>query len=160
MEEMRAMRRSERAMSSEDVEMILETGEYGILTIVLSNEFPYGVPVNYIYHENAIYIHCAPQGQKIDAIGSGTKASFTIVNRSKVISEKFTSSFESVVAFGTAEVIAPNPSGRAILEGFIRKYAPKDLEAGYRYADNSHMKTALIKFSIEHITGKCNNKGW
>lgn len=160
MQEMRPMRRNDREVSNEEIATILRTGEYGVLAMTLSNEFPYAVPVNYIYQENAIYIHCASQGQKIDAIGSDAKACFTIVNRSKVVAEKFTSSYESVIAFGKAEIIAPSAEGKAVLEGFIRKYAPDHLEAGYKYVDTDHMKTALIKLSIEHITGKCNNKGW
>jgi len=160
MSEMRQMRKGDRALSSEVITSILETGEYGVLAINLPNEFPYAVPVNYIYQDNAIYIHCAPEGQKVDAIGSGAKASFTIVKRSKVVAEKFTSSYESAIVFGKAEIITPNPESEAILRAFIKKYAPNHLEAGYKYANKDHMKVALIKLTIEHATGKCNNKGW
>ena len=47
-----------QVLTSEEIKMILNSSEWGVLSTSNDN-FPYGVPVNYVYIEedNALYIH-------------------------------------------------------------------------------------------------------
>ena len=45
----REMRRKDRQVFDNLVTEILESGEYGVLSVFGENGYPYGVPVNYVY---------------------------------------------------------------------------------------------------------------
>lgn len=51
---------------------ILDVAEFGVLSTIGNDGQPYGVPLNYIYKDRAIYFHCAVAGQKLDNIVNGT----------------------------------------------------------------------------------------
>ncbi len=152
----RPMRRSQKEMPLERVENLIKTGEYGVLAVVDTNGYPYSIPVNYVSDDTNIYIHCAPEGMKIDAILKNNKVSFTIVGRHSVVAKRFSSDFESVVCFGKARFIEDVDQKLDVLKSFIKKYAPEFLEGGFKYADTDYMKTAIIAVEIEHKTGKTN----
>ena len=61
-------RRKDRTITEEQAEKILDTGEYGFLSLISDDEYPYGVPINYVKVGRAIYMHCAPEGRKIDCV--------------------------------------------------------------------------------------------
>ena len=64
----REMRRKDRQVYDDLINEILGKGEYGVISLTGENGYPYGVPVNYAYHNDGIYIHCAKIGHKLDAI--------------------------------------------------------------------------------------------
>lgn len=97
------IRRSDRAQSESTAVEILKKGSYGVLSTVGADGYPYGVPVNYVYDDGKIYFHCAKnEGHKQENMRFSGKVSFTVVTKSDVISEKFTTGYESAVAFGIA----------------------------------------------------------
>ena len=150
------MRRKEKQITEERIIEILNTGEYGVLSVLDASGYPYGVPVNYVYNQDKIYVHCAKAGAKLEAILKEPKVSFNIVKTHGVIAERFTSYYESVTVFGNAylvegeETIAP-------LKSFIDKYASEYTENGYKYAEGSFQKTMIIEIKPENITGKASN---
>ncbi|GAB6107131.1 pyridoxamine 5'-phosphate oxidase family protein [Fusibacter bizertensis] len=150
------MRRSKKEMPIDRIERLIETGEYGVLAVLDSNGYPYSIPVNYVSDEKNIYIHCAPEGMKIDAILANNKVSFTIVGRHTVVAKRFSSDFESVVCFGKARFIEDTEQKLEVLKSFVLKYAPEFKEGGFKYAGTDHMKTAIIAIQIDHKTGKTN----
>ena len=62
------IRRKEKKLSDEETIEILKTGEEGVLATTGKDNYPYAVPLNYAYHNNSIYFHCATSGHKIDNI--------------------------------------------------------------------------------------------
>ena len=48
------MRNFKRELPKEEVMELLKNGEYGILSTVGGDGYPYGIPVNYVYTENTI----------------------------------------------------------------------------------------------------------
>ena len=54
------MRRKDRETTEERAYEILQNGEYGILSTIGEDGYPYGVPVNFAVEGNKIYFHCAP----------------------------------------------------------------------------------------------------
>ena len=62
------MRRKDRQITDKDIinEILLKSD---IARIALfDNEYPYIIPMNYGYKDNALYFHCAPEGKKLDLI--------------------------------------------------------------------------------------------
>ncbi|MDF2929466.1 MAG: Pyridoxamine 5-phosphate oxidase-related protein [Anaerospora sp.] len=66
---MRNARDANKQVTSSDAMEMLEQGEYGVLSTVDKAGQPYGVPLNYIIIDNAIYLHCALEGHKLEYSG-------------------------------------------------------------------------------------------
>lgn len=149
----REMRRSDRQVFNSDIEDILLRGEYGILSTISEIGYPYGVPVNYVYHNNRIFFHCAKTGHKLDNISNNGKVSFCVVVDTELIPEKFSTRYKSVIAFGTAAGATGDMKKEALM-GLVKKYSVDYIEKGRKYVEKEHDGTVLIKIDIQHITGK------
>ena len=147
------MRRSDRQLNEEDVQQILETGEYGVLSTIGENGYPYGVAVSYVYFDNKIFFHCAAGvGLKLENIAYNHNVCFTVVGRTEVLAEKFSTKYESVIAFGKAN-LSTDLKMKA-LEVLIRKYSPEFMEKGMKYIQADHKITDIYEITIDSITGK------
>jgi len=151
------MRRKEKELAREVVEKILSDGEYGVLATIGENNYPYTTPLNYVYYNNDIYLHGALEGHKIDNIKYNNKVSFSVVGKVDLLPGKFTSEYESVVIFGTADF--PVGEEKSVgLKALIEKYSPEFMQEGNEYIDRALEKTIVIKINIDHITGKGKRK--
>lgn len=149
----REMRKKSREIFDNNIVDILNNGEYGTLASVDENGFPYATPLNYVYYDNAIYFHSSPYGHKLDNIVNNSKVSFCVVTDTKVVSEKFTTKYKSVIAFGTASWVIGTVKDAALME-LIKKYSPTHLEKGQDYVEKAKGSATVIKIEIEHLTGK------
>jgi nitroimidazol reductase NimA-like FMN-containing flavoprotein (pyridoxamine 5'-phosphate oxidase superfamily) len=149
----RKMRRSKKETTRTEADTILLDGEYGVMSVHGENGYPYGIPVNYIYQNNGIYIHCAHEGHKIDSIAGDSKVSFCTVSQAELVPEKFTSKYRSVIIFGKASIIEGEEKTKALL-GLIEKYSPDFVDKGNEYIKAENAGTTVIRISIDHITGK------
>ncbi|SDE52910.1 pyridoxamine 5'-phosphate oxidase family protein [Sporomusa acidovorans] len=147
------MRRTDRQSTKEFAVKLLETGEYGILSTADPEGLPYGVPVSYVYKDDCLYFHSATEGHKLDNITTNHKVSFCVVGAKKLLPEKFTTSYESVIAFGQTKEITGQEKKEALL-ALVAKYSPEFMEKGKAYIEKSGDNTTVIKVAIEQITGK------
>jgi uncharacterized protein len=150
---MKSMRRIERQMTVDEAIILLKAGEYGILSTSGKDNIPYGVPISYILKDNAIYFHCALDGSKLDKISENPRVCFTIVGKTKVLPDKFSTEYESVIAFGSASIANTMEKKMALLE-IIKKYSPDFIEEGNLYIEKAQDKTIVVKIEIEELTGK------
>ncbi|MBM6861264.1 pyridoxamine 5'-phosphate oxidase family protein [Clostridium saudiense] len=153
----REMRKKSREIFANDIVDILNTAEYGILATVDAHGIPYATPLSYVYFDNAIYVHSAPYGHKLDNIANNSKVSFCVVTDTEIVPEKFTTKYKSVIVFGTASWVIGTIKNAALME-FIKKYSPQYLEKGKDYVEKAKSATTVIKIEIEHLTGKASNK--
>jgi hypothetical protein len=149
----RKMRRSKKEVFGPEIAEILNAGEYGVMSVHGDNGYPYGVPVNYVYMDEAIYFHCAGEGHKIDAIEGNPKVSFCVVSKTEIIQEKFTSMYKSVIAFGSAGIVTGEEKTRALMK-LIEKYSPDFIEEGRKYIGREASDTTVVKIRIEEMKGK------
>ena len=147
------MRRKDRELINEDIEKILLTGEYGILSTIGNNGYPYCVPLSYVYHDGSIYFHCAHEGYKLQSIKANNKVAFNIVLDTEVLPGKFSTKYESVTIFGRANIVQGEEKEVTLLQ-LIEKYSKKFIEQGKKYIDNAKDSTTVVKISIDHKTGK------
>lgn len=154
----REMRRKDRQMLDADALNILKKGEYGMLATCDMQSLPYVVPMSYVYVDNCIYLHCATEGQKLDNIIANPKVSFCVVGNTRVIPEAFGTAFESVILFGTAEIIQDNKEKIEGLRALVGKYSSGYKVQGEEYINKDLTLTRVIKINIEHITGKQRDK--
>ena len=101
----RAMRRKQQALSQEDCEAVLYQGTSGVLALSGDDDYPYAVPISYVYDSSKLYFHSAKSGHKLDSIKRHPKASFCIIGRDQVEPEEYTTYFQSVIVFGTIRIL-------------------------------------------------------
>lgn len=153
----REMRRSDRSLNAQEIESILEKVEYGFLSTEGDNNYPHTVPISYVYANNAIYIHCAGQGYKIDNMKRNSKVCFAIVGDTEVIPEKFSTAYQSVIVYGITEIVYGDEKKKA-LEHIIDKYSKEFKEQGMEYINKAIDMTTVVKINIEKFTGKGRGK--
>lgn len=68
MSDFRDMRRKRQLLSEEDSIDILTKATAGTLALLGDNDYPYAVPISYVYQERKLYFHSALAGHKVDAI--------------------------------------------------------------------------------------------
>ena len=150
---MKIMRRIERQMNDNEVLELLNKGEYGILSTCGEDNQPYGIPLSYVLIDKNIYIHCAGVGTKLDNISVNDKVCFTVVGKTKVLQDQFSTEYESAIAFGRAIKLVEEEKYEPLME-FIRKYSPEFLEEGQLYIDRAKKNTTLIKIQVYSFSGK------
>ncbi len=151
----REMRRKRQALSREEISLILYRGTSGVLALSGDDNYPYAVPISYVYDGEKIYFHCAKSGHKLDAIQQNEKVSFCVIDQDKIVPDEYTSYFRSIIAFGRIEVIKDEKEKRTAIEKLASKYAPEDTAIGRKNAiDREWTPLCMLKMHIDHITGK------
>lgn len=64
----REMRRKKQLLSKRESIDVLSRGTAGVLALLGDDDYPYAVPISYVYDNSKIYFHGAKAGHKIDAI--------------------------------------------------------------------------------------------
>ena len=64
--EFREMRRKHQQLAEEESIAILEKATAGTLALLGDNDYPYAVPISYVYHDGKLYFHSALTGHKVD----------------------------------------------------------------------------------------------
>ncbi|MDP3386821.1 MAG: pyridoxamine 5'-phosphate oxidase family protein [Eubacteriales bacterium] len=149
----RDLRRIDRKMDSPSVETILKDGDYGVMSCVGDHGYGYGVALNYVYYDNAIYFHSACDGHKLDAIENYNKVSFLVVGKSLVIPDELRTQYESVIAFGKASIVDGQEKADALFR-IGDKYS-KGFEAIVKdEIEKLFSNTCVVKIQIDHKEGK------
>lgn len=148
------MRRQDKALPNEQAEKIVINAEYGSLATICENGYPYVIPVNHVVVDGKICFHCAPDvGLKLENIRRNPKVCFTAVGSTRVVQEKFTSDFQSVVAYGIAREVV-GEAKQPIFDALIYKFMPNLVTEGAAYTKVLYDKTAIFEIEVEHLTGK------
>lgn len=151
----REMRRKGQEIPFVEAEEILENGTHGVLAVTGDDEYPYSVPISYVYHKGRLIFHSALSGHKIDAIKRSGKASFCVVASDDVVPLEYTTRYRSVIAFGRISIVMDDERKLEDAIALARKYAPSDsTEHRLDYIDSEWKGFCILEMMIEHITGK------
>lgn len=151
----REMRRKKQILTEEEAKEILYRGTSGVLALLGDDDYPYAVPVSYVYCDSKLYFHGAKSGHKIDAVKNHEKASFCVIDKDDVIPEKYTTYFRSVIAFGKIHIMEDESEMRKAIELLAQKYHPDSSEDERNIAiDREWKPLCMMEFSIEHLSGK------
>ena len=143
---------------------VLDEAEYGVLA--LYDDKPYSVPVNFVFLNDAIYIHSSPKGKKMRIINSNPQASFNIVSYSQLIPSYFTSDeglacpatsfFKSITVDGMIEKVESLEEIKQAFTAMMEKLQP---EGQYKSFDapeyeNEFKALEVLKIRIEELSAK------
>lgn len=148
-----SIRRQDRTLEEEKALNLLLNGEYGFLAMN-NNGNGYGIPISYAYDDNKIYFHCAPEGEKLRIIEKNDSVCFCVVGNTNVQPDKFTTLYESVLAFGNIVVVSDDDEKMKALMLLVDKYSPEYKDIGLKYAKGSFARTKVLRIDIERISGK------
>lgn len=147
------MRRADRELGREEALAILEKAEYGVLSTLGEDGYPYGIPVSHVVVDGRLCFHCAVEGKKLQNLRHHSKVSFVAVGHTQVMPESFGTKFESAMVFGSAREAAPEDKQK-ILEALISKYSPGFEKGGMKYIAASGERTQVWEIIVEHLSGK------
>lgn len=152
----RPMRRKDRKMSEENALAVLDQGAYITLSMASNQASPYAVPLSFARVDFTLYFHCALQGLKLDILRENPQVCGVVVQPGSAYFHDgdFTTSFESVIVFGTArEVADPNERMKA-MTCICDKYLPDHHDDIAPAMDRAGARTGIWAIDISSITGK------
>ena len=151
----RELRRKKQALSQEECSDILNRGTSGVLALAGDDDYPYAVPISYVYDGEKLYFHSAKSGHKLDAIRRSPKASFCVIDKDQIVPEEYTTYFRSVIVFGRIRILEEDGEKRSAIEKLALKYAPDDTMENRQAAIEKEWKPlCMLELTPEHLSGK------
>jgi len=147
------MRRSDKMLTNDEMLEIMDTAEYGILSTVGENGFPYGVPVNFLYKNGNVYFHSGLAGHKLENMKLSNKVSFCVVKDVALIPNQFSTKYKSVICFGEVKEVMDEKK-QEIFVLFLEKFSKDFMEAGMEYIKKDSAKAKVYEIEIKNITAK------
>ncbi len=149
----RPLRRSNRQLENDKVIALLKNEKRAVLAVHGENDYPYAVPINYIYDENTnkIYFHGAGAGQKYDALMKENKVCFTVYGNEQYKDNDWAPYMQSVVIFGKCNKVEENKLD--YLRLLAKKYYPSDEEIE-KEINLAGKIVQVFEITIDHICGK------
>ena len=149
------MRRKDKEIEDKVIiEEILSKSEI-CRVAMMDGDKPYIVPLNYGYHDNAIYVHSAPLGKKIELLKKNNKVCFEITYKHEIIRPKlsceWTTRYRSVIGYGTVEIITDFDQKIRGLDIIMTQYGRSTCN---EYKDKQVEFIVILKLIIEEISGK------
>ena len=145
----------DKSMSEAEIERLLRKAEVGRLGLY-GDDFPYVVPVNFVYMDGKIYFHGAFKGKKLELIDLYGKVCFEVDAGRAIKPEKpgdCSFSYRSVIAYGDARLIKKHEKKlfMAAARGLFEKYAASHVP---EIKEEMIEKTQMVEMKIEKMTGK------
>lgn len=152
------IRRQDRLMPQADAEILLREGEYGVLAMATETDglpMPYAVPISYVWDgSDTIFMHCATEGYKLQAIDANPNVSLTIVGKTEVNPQQFTTAYSSLLVRGRIERGLNLEEKDKAIELFIKKYCPDNIATAMSAASRSMYRTEILRFHILSVSAK------
>ncbi len=152
------LRRQDRAISDpEELKRIVKQGKYVVIAMCRQNE-PYIVTLSYGYDEvdNALYFHSALEGLKLDVIAANPQVCATVIHDQGYVQDKCEHHYASVIIRGRMAVIRDLDGKKHALDVLLNhlEERPEPVKARNIKNDASYDRVAMIRLSIEDMTGK------
>ena len=156
----REMRRKKQQLTQQECYDILKSCTSGVLAVSGDKNYPYAVPLSYVFSDGKIYFHCAKQGYKLDCIRKNNKVSFCVMDEGYTEGDDWALNIKSVITFGRIRFFSYDEEPEKVREiciGISAKFTDDP-----NYADDEIAKVGknVLCFEItpEHMTGKLVNE--
>ena len=149
--------------SKSNIVNFLNSQPVGRVCSVDSQGFPQIIPMNFVYHDNAIYMHSHPFGEKLDNIRRNPRIGFEVDQHLCFLPSYYfhptdasqaDTLYISVVIKGTAEIVLDSAEKAGALNALMKKYQK---EGRYEELDANMpvvREVAVIKVVPSDMKGK------
>ena len=149
------MRRKDKEVLDEKIiNEILTKSEFCRIAIN-DYEYPYLVPLNYGYCDNALYFHSAAEGKKIELLKKNNKVCFEIEHTAKTILNetpgKSTTKYLTVIGYGEIEIITDTNEKIKGLDIIMSHYSNN---GNNEYNQGQVNNLVILKLNINSLTAK------
>ncbi|HEX7445841.1 MAG TPA: pyridoxamine 5'-phosphate oxidase family protein [Methanothrix sp.] len=135
-----------RELSQDECSVLLSSARYGRLGLARNN-LPYVVPMSYVYHGNAIYLHSRENGKKVEYVTENSNVCFQIDVLQK-------DSWSSVVVFGTASLSDSVVAKQKMFDAFTEKDQGGHGGKKFSREELVKMDMTIWEINIKEITGR------
>lgn len=151
----------------EYISTFLAQQRVGVLGLA-TEDFPYAVPLNYLWHQGSIYFHSMGSGRKVELLRSSPKACFTVYREHGTVTASMPchadTAYDSVMIFGQAqEVTDPAQAAQSLqllveklLPGYYRSQITPTLIERYRSSMDGNA-VAVFRITPTSLTAKQNH---
>jgi nitroimidazol reductase NimA-like FMN-containing flavoprotein (pyridoxamine 5'-phosphate oxidase superfamily) len=145
------------------ISAFLSSALTGYLGLADGNE-PYVVPLNFVWWNDAIYVHGAEEGRKMEVLKRNSRVCFTVSENFGTmvhpVPAKTDTGYMSVMVFGEAKIVSDLEEATAAMQRLLDKYVPgyfssplsKHHVESYRSSMGS--RTVVIKIVPHTMTAK------
>lgn len=148
------MRRKDREMPESFAFQVADNCPFATLSLIDPEGFPYAVPLQILCDEKNIYFHSATKGFKLDCLKANPNVCISAVANFHVVSEEFTTKYQSATLRGTATELTDPTEKSRFLQKLAEKYTPHHAHLAHKEISAYLSATALWKIEISSATGK------
>lgn len=158
-------RKKEEITDSTTIAAILKKARVGRLATLGADGYPYIVPVNYVYWREAIYFHCARQGEKLDNLCRHDKVCFEVDLPLAYLDTGYDKNmppcevgqfYQCVVIRGRAEIIEDSTEKVAALNALMASHEGVEGFAAITTATPAVALCTVVAVRVENISAKAN----
>jgi len=133
---------------------VIDRCPYAVLSTILPDGRPYGIPLSIARIGGFIYFHGAPAGDKFEALRHNPRVSIACAVNVKPRTDDFSTEYESAIVSGTALEVTDVEEKIEALRAISLRYTPAFMDHFDREVARSIGRTGVWKVEIETITGK------
>lgn len=154
------MRKASREMDSQWALEVMRKAPYITVSFTRADGSAYGVPLSLACtSEDVWYFHCAPEGDKLDAIAVHPEVCLSAVTKCQpTVGPKdgtFTLQYRSAIAFGRAERVTDTEEKIEALRVISQRFLPKHMDAFDEAVQRSLHRTEVVRITLLSLpTGK------
>lgn len=142
---------------NDEINQVITDSLYCSIGMIDTNGNPYVLPFNFAWDGEYVFIHCAPDGKKIEALKSNPQVclSFCCDLKMNYVNEDVACSwsmrYRSVLIYGQVEEINEYDEKVKILNLIMKKYSGKD---DFKYNRPAVINVKVFRIAANKIEGR------
>ena len=149
--------------SKEKIKEFLDQEHVGRIASIDENGFPQIIPMNFVFLNDAIYMHSHTKGEKLDNIRRNEKVGFEVDRELEFLPSYFEDPkdasladtlYISVVVKGTGSIVEDRNEKTLALNGLMKKYQPEGRYDPLKPEMEVVDEVAIIKVEPDSFRGK------
>ncbi len=149
--------------SKEKIKEFLDLEHVGRIASIDENGFPQIIPMNFVFLNDAIYMHSHTKGEKLDNIKRNKKVGFEVDRELEFLPSYFEDPkdasladtlYISVVIKGTGSIVEDRNEKTLALNGLMKKYQPEGRYDPLKSEMEVVDEVAIIKVEPDSFRGK------
>lgn len=113
--------------------------------------FPYVLPLNFVWLDGCLYLHCAFTGRKIDLLRQDDRVGFAAALDVTIVRERSTTWYKSVSGCGRIRIVEEPEEKRRALDALSLRYASRCPRPA---PDAMLRRVNVLCIDVEDICGK------